>query len=132
MLEALVQLFLIVLVFWWWASFVASKLIPAPGPTLRRWLRHALRSLRRTTWRRGFRNQYDRRGLLHACAHALTIVMIVATLCAVINLIAYSWSTLVFWWGITFVCWFILIQRQRLQERKRRLPSRRERSTTYR
>lgn len=101
---------------------IALKLILGIGPTfasLCRWLG-------RGAWRYGFKNQYDRRGCLWSCAHALSLIVALATFGAIMSPETPAWGFVLvaLWWCLTATFWLLVKQWHQLKQRKRRLPKR--------
>ena len=120
-LSLLLTLLFLYLYIRWFVNFVSGyRIVPSPWPAGRKFGRY--------TWRQVFKNQYDRRGFLHAFGHALTILVLLITMTTPDNAANATWAKIAILWVIVVAYWFFLSRWQQFQGGHRRLPKHR----TYR
>jgi hypothetical protein len=120
----LVQLFLVIIVFWWIASFLTLELIPRPGPYVKRWLHTTSRACTRFIGRKLFLDQYHRRGLAHAAFHTWVVFTVLTIIGAIANPEADLWDAVALMVAIAVTAGYLLRRWHNLKRRKRRLPRR--------
>jgi hypothetical protein len=123
------ELLVAILINWLiWSTVInilaGKRLIPGPLPFLIRCVHACWSGFWRAGWRHGFKNQYDRRGFLHATGHVLMVLSGFVTLGAIMNPEAKMWGAVTTWWIITAGYWLLLTRWHNLKRRKRRLPRR--------
>lgn len=114
---------LTILLVWWGLSFCFYGWVSSPFKLIPRLWRPLWRGIL-LYWRHGWKNQYERRGFMHACGHAITVLVILATIGTLTSPAPQPWGTVALWWIITIVYWLLLMQWHRLRKRKRQLPRR--------